>query len=69
MKSNMLCSLLSVMSLNVEQWIIENFKVYVTSDRNNLGKPEFHVPAPRDGRWYMADIDISSYTQRDFQVH
>jgi len=43
--------------------------VYVTSDLNKLGKHEFHVPAPGDDKWYPADIDISIYTQKDFQVY
>ena len=45
-----------------------NFKIYVSSDLNNLGKPLYHWRSPRDEKWYPLDINIGFHTQNDFFV-
>ena len=44
-----------------------NFKIYVSSDLNNLGKPLYHWRSPRDEKWYPLDINIGFHTQNDFK--
>ena len=42
-----------------------NFKIYVTRDLNNLGRPLYHWRSPRDDKWYPVDINIGFQTQFD----